>query len=408
MTNKDDKLVKKSQTMTTGVTASKLETGATIDLHGHAVKVTHTDAADTTVQYANLARRTFDTHALNGYLDLGVFPVDTVFERPTAPTERAVIEAVTGSCCYQVRITAGSDAPRHASFTYAEFIGWHMGNNTVQLQALLEDAADDDANPFETELVERVQQLEATPEALQFGDALIADLRAKLEKANKELQQQSIEHDVEKNVLQRELRLTKELITKQQEMHDTVIAGYEEDIARLEAKAAILNPASVRKEVCTLVQTLGPKDRRIDADAELATYLSDNWSTLDLSVVANPDEASIRYVTLVRDLPASPAPKVVATDAAIFSAIPGFRPPVTQPPMPGNQTILNQPVSRALTHNVSRTSGETKRIPSLADLDLQKQRHADEITEIFSRGQRQQEAMRRQFASQPSPFQTGG
>lgn len=393
MTTKDDKLVKKSQTMTTGVTASMLETGATIDLHGHAVKVTHTDAADTTVQYANLARRTFDTHALNGYLDLGVFPVDTVFERPTAPTERAVIEAVTGSCCYQVRITSGSDAPRHESFTYADFIGWHMGNSTVQLQALLEDAADDDANPFEAELVERVQQLEATPEALQFGDALIADLRRKLEAANKELQQQSIEHDVEKNVLQRELRLTKELITKQQQMHDVVIAGYEEDIARLEAKAAILSP--ICKEYCV---------KNDITESELNKLAREGWQVQHMQF-ASIEELNIVFV---RDLPASPAPKVAATDAAIYSAIPGFRPPITQPPMPGNQTILNQPVSRALTHNVSRTSGETKRIPTLRDLELQKQRHADEITEIFSRGQRQQEALRREFASQISPFQTGG
>ncbi len=393
MTTKDDKLVKKSQTMTTGVTASKLEAGATIDLHGHAVKVTHTDAADTTVQYANLARRTFDTHALNGYLDLGVFPVDTVFERPTAPTERAVIEAVTGSCCYQVRITAGSDAPRHASFTYAEFIGWHMGNNTVHLQALLDEADDDDANPFETELVERVQQLEATPEALQFGDALIADLRRKLEAANKALEEAEINGQTRINALQREVGELKGDLLRQHDAHTTELLAKNAEIDRLEAKAAILSP--ICKEYCV---------KNDITESELNKLAREGWQVQHMQFVSI-EELNIVFV---RDLPASPAPKVAATDAAIYSAIPGFRPPITQPPMPGNQTILNQPVSRALTHNVSRTSGETKRIPSLADLDLQKQRHADEITEIFSRGQRQQEAMRRQFASRPSPFQTGG
>lgn len=72
------------------------------------------------------------------------------------------------------------------------------------------------------------------------------------------------------------------------------------------------------------------------------------------------------HIVFVRDLPASPAPKVVATDAAIYSmnylntAV--GRPPVQQPPMPAGQTvILNQPVSRPLTNNVSRIPGETKR-----------------------------------------------
>lgn len=395
--NKDDKLVKKSQTMTTGVTTSKLETGATIDLHGHAVKVTHTDAADTTVQYANLARRTFDTHALNGYLDLGVFPVDTVFERPTAPTERAVIEAVTGSCCYQVRITAGSDEPRHESFTYADFISWHMGNSTVHLQALLDEADADDANPFETELVERVQQLEATPEALQFGDALIAALRRKLEAANKALEEAEINGQTRINALQREVGELKADLLRQHDAHTTELLAKNAEIDRLEAKAAILSP------VC--------KSYRIEYDineVDFNKWVREGWQAQHMQFV---DDLKLNVV-FARDLPASPAPKVVATDAAIYSMnYPNTavgRPPVTQPPMPSNQTILNQPVSRALTNNVSRTPGETKKIPTLADLELQKQRHADEITQIFSRGQQQQEALRRQFASQTSPFPTGG
>lgn len=192
MTTKDDKLVKKAQSMTTGVTASKLELGASLDIHGHSVKITHTDAAQTLVQYANLARRTFDTHSLNSFLELGTFPVGTAFERPTATAERAVIEAVTGDCCYQVRITAGSDMPTHDTFTYFDFIGWHRGNTAVNLQALLDEAAADEANPFETELQQRVQQLEATPEALKFGEARITDLRAKLEAANKALEEAEI------------------------------------------------------------------------------------------------------------------------------------------------------------------------------------------------------------------------
>lgn len=398
MTTKDDKLVKKAQSMTTGVTASKLELGASLDIHGHSVKITHTDAAQTLVQYANLARRTFDTHSLNSFLELGTFPVGTAFERPTATAERAVIEAVTGDCCYQVRITAGSDMPTHDTFTYFDFIGWHRGNTAVNLQALLDEAAADEANPFETELQQRVQQLEATPEALKFGEARITDLRAKLEAANKALEEAEINGQTRINALQREVGELKADLLRQHDAHTTELLAKNAEIDRLEAKAAILSP--VCKEYCVKHEI---------SESELNKMAREGWQIQHMQFVLTDQ----LHIVFVRDLPASPAPKVVATDAAIYSmnylntAV--GRPPVQQPPMPAGQTvILNQPVSRPLTNNVSRIPGETKKIPTLADLESQKQRHADEINEIFSRGQSRQEALRRQFASQTSPFQTGG
>jgi hypothetical protein len=391
VTLKDDKLVKKAQTMTAGVTATKLEDGKDIDLHGHTAHVTHTDAEITTVQYANKARRTFDTHVLNSFLELGTFPVGTEFERPAGyGMERAVIVAVTGNCCYQVDITFDTDETDEETFTYAELVRWHMG-----------DMKDVKAAPVAPES----EAKSAEPEALQFGEAVIKDLRAKLDKSNEELHAQSIAHDTEKNTLQREILELKGLIQKQKENHATIIEGYEQDIQRLEAKAAIINPAASCKEFRIVYQA---------NEATLEKLSLEGWQIQHVQFIGEAGDSQLNVV-FVRDIPASPAPKVVATDAAIYSQPGAGRPPVTQPPyvntpLPANMAVVglnSQPAGRMLTNNGPKP-GETKKIPALADLELQKQRHADELNDIFSRGQKRQESLRREFANQPNPFVSGG
>lgn len=371
MTTPKDKL-KDKETMTAGVTPSKLKEGMTIDLHGHPVKVTSTDAEDTLVQYANLARRGFDTHALNGFLELGTFPVGTAFERPN---ERAVIEAVSGDCCYQVRITAGTDQPHHHTFTYTDFIAWHMDNSTKPTTSIIDD---EDEHPFESDLQKRVEELT---------------------KENFTLKQN---------------------IATQKQMHDLIVAGYEEDIERLEKKAAILHPDPAHKDVYTLVQLLSFPEKRREADSELTARLNDGWTVLHMVVnttlyQVEAQEVHTRIVTLVRDLPAAPAPKVAVTDAAIYSTSTGRPSPI---PMPANQVIVglgsSQPTGRMLTNNVSRTHGDTKRIPNTyaersaeptaaASLPSRKQREEDTVTlqDIVARHRAKVESI----LSQPSrPF----
>lgn len=393
MTTKDDKKLKDMNTMTAGVSATKLETGASIDLHGHTATITYTDAEDTTVQYANLARRTFDTHSLNSYLDLKTFPVGTTFERNSQRNERAVIEAVTGDCCYQVQIHIGSDTPRHETFSYADFIVWHMSNTAPgvgqaspeslaflakanldaanlneeadRIIAALE-AADEDKHPFETELQKRVEEL------TKENHALKADL------------------------------------LRQHDQHVTEFLAKNAEIARLEAKAAILNPGTTHKEVETLSQKVGNPEARRTADLELSDKLSDNWVALNITVA---DDFSMRQIILSRDLPAEqPKVRLHADEVAYhIGAVPlAPRPPVRQPPMPAGQVIMgNQSVSRALTHNGPKP-GDTKRIPTLAELQQRKADDAAEIDAIMQRGRDAQEALRRQFSQSPKfPLATG-
>jgi hypothetical protein len=405
MTIKDDKLAKKAQSMTAGVTASKLETGATITIHGHEVRITATRPDITTVQYANLARRTFDTHALNGYLDLSVFPVGTAFERPTAPVERAVIEAVTGDCCYQVRITAGSDTPRNETYSYADFITWHMDNNAkpvARLELDLDDEPDeDDSNPFETELKQRVEHLQAQPEALQYGEAVIADLRAKLEKANKAAQEAEINGQTRINALQREVGEWKAALLTQNDQHVTELLAKNEQIDRLEAKAAIVLPTC--KDFCI---------KRDITESDLNKLTREGWQVQHMQFMVDDKLNVVLFKDVTADQPKARL-TTEATAAAIYSTpvtIPVGRPPVRQPPAPQpvlNQTIIglddSKPVSRMLTNNGPKP-GETKKIPTLQSIQERRDRDNAEIEAILDKGKAAQEALNRQFANQPNRF----
>lgn len=411
MTKHDDRLVKEAQSMTAGVTATKLETGATIDLHGHTTTIIATDSAITIVQYANKSSRVYDTPILNGYLDLETFPVDSQFTRPAGGGDRidqAWIKAVTGDCCYQVFIVDNEGNSKQVTFSYADLVEWHMTgpHNPPELNmvegtqlyvpkkpnmpaypqststtvnedednlneeanriiAALE-AADEDSNPFETELQKRVEEL------TKENHALKADL------------------------------------LRQHDQHVTEFLAKNAEIARLEAKAAILNPGTTHKEVETLSQKVGNPEARRTADLELSDKLSDNWVALNITVA---DDFSMRQIILSRDLPAEqPKVRLHADEVAYhIGAVPlAPRPPVRQPPMPAGQVIMgNQSVSRALTHNGPKP-GDTKRIPTLAELQQRKADDAAEIDAIMQRGRDEQEALRRQFSQSPKfPLVTG-
>lgn len=350
---KDHKAVKAAQSMTAGVTASKLEAGATIDLHGHQATITHTDDADTMVQYENKGRRTFDTHVLNSYLDLKTFPVDATFERPTAyGNERAIIEAVTGDCCYQVRIVAGGEMPRHETFTYADFIAWHMDNpksvpdptfEEVMTGKHDDDEPDEDSNPFED------------------------DLKKENERLRKELEQAEINGQTRINALLVERAELTANITTLKSNHATIIAGYEEDLKRLEEKATILTPTC--KEYCTKYQV---------SDFTLNQMAREGWQIQYPQFIGVAGESQLN-VLFVRDIPAEPAPKLLVTEAAaaIYDAArySTYNPPsVPQPhtihkpafattPAGNTGIIGDSHTSHALTHNVpKRDPNETRKI----------------------------------------------
>lgn len=333
MTAKDNKLVKTAQTMTAGVTTSKLEIGATIDIHSYSAKVTHTDDKITTVQYDNLVRRTFETHALNSYLDMGVFPTGTALERPTAVTQRAVIEAVTGDCCYHVRLTSGSDdTPWHEYFTYANFIAWHMDNGVKPLGQLVKELDD----YLESEAAARAKTAEymkAESQSNPYEEDLVAEV----------------------DRLRTELRAANQALLNQDTIHNTEILAKNAQIERLEAKAAILTP--VCKEYLM---------RQNMTESDLNKLAKEGWQIQHMQYMTDVDFSGQLWVVFFRDLPAAPAPKLaqpVAEAGLHIGAVPLVpRPPVRQPPMPANQTIIHQPpVSRALTHNGPKP-GDTRKV----------------------------------------------
>ena len=425
MTTHDHKLVKTARTMTAGVTQSGIKQYDPIVLHdAHLIKVIATDETETIATYENGAQRVFSTFDLASFLELGAFPIGAAFHRRTENgIESLFIEHVNSDTYVVEKVVLGKSVVE--TIAYADLMAWHDGGEKIDPGISLvpgthlyvpqttvpiavkaaapvvaakpvdedteesSEAADADTNPFETDLQKRIEQLEAEIAALEAqSQKRVNDLTVK----NFELKQ-AIQHQVE--------------------IHATVITGYEEDIKRLEAKAAILNPAPTRKEVCTLIQVLHIPEMRKSGDVELAAKLSDGWTVLhiDISTEFTVDsDCHVRIVTLVRDLPAAPAPKVVekTTEADLhIGAIPLTpRPPVRQPPMPANQTII-QPVSRALTHNGSKP-GDTKRIPSLAAIQARRDRDNAEIDAIMQRGLDAQEALRRQFTQTPSPFPTIG
>ena len=382
MTAKDNHKLKAMSTMTAGVSPTKLEMGMTINIHGHKVRITHTDPQDTLVQYANLARREFRTHDLNSLIELGTFPTNTVLERPILYNkERATIMAVTGDCCYQVEIADDAGSVKQSTLPYADLITWHMGDNRAPAPKLSAapsvppPVAQEPAPPVDVDPQTRIEQL--ISETFEL----------------------------------------KRMINKLRSTHETVVAAYEEDIKRLETKAAILNPPKAEKAVCTLIQFLSNPEQRLAADKELGEKLGAGWVVLDITILGDL-HVYTRIVTLACDVTSLPAPELTTAHKAEANpaespAADGPQPPppvpVTPPPVPIGTVILNQqPVSRALTNNVSRIASETKKIPTLADLNARREKDADEIQVILQRGRDKQEDLRRQFAQSPNLFPVRG
>lgn len=368
-TIKEGKKLAGMNTMSTGATPTKIEAGQSLKLHGIPVTVIVSDSEETVIAYSNRAQRTIDTADLNAYLDLGTFPTGTPFQRPTdAGAELAVILAVTGDCCYLVNIADPvTFASTPKTFTYAELLQWHMEGSRVQA----------DLAPAGGQLY--VPKVSATDEELA------GDLDALKDPVPAQPDQTIAELEAALEALKTENFRLKTAIGRQADMHATVIAGYEEDIERLEAKAAILNPAPVCKEYCT----------RTDInESDLNKLAAAGWQIQVAQFVGDG-----LNVLLYRDIP-QPAVGDTPRTAAAAS------------PMPVTQTVVglgDQSISRALTNNRPKP-GDTRRIPTLAQFEERKQRNADEIAEIIERGAAKQEALRQQFANTPSPFQslTGG
>lgn len=383
--SKEGKKLADMNTMSTGATLNKIEAGHTVNLHGHMVTIILTDDNETIIAYPNRAQRSIDTYDLNAYLELGTFPTGTQFLREDADgSYRAEIMAVTGDCCYQVNILGPELTESMQDFTYAEFINWHMQGVVVQKELNLpagslyvpkvaeQPAADAQAAelPY-TPKLEEVLEATAAPETDRADR--IAELEAKV------------------NRLAEEKFALSMAIGKQASLHATIIAAYEEDIERLEKKAAILNPSPTCKEYCI---------KRSCSDRELANMNRDGWLVQHMQFM----DSGLLHVVFMRDLP-QPA---VGDEPRAAAAVTSAPAPVASTPLPANQSgvVGNQPHSRELTNNKSRTVGDTRRIPTLAQFEERKQRNADEIAEIMQRGAARHEDLRRQFASSTSPFPT--
>jgi hypothetical protein len=86
-------------------------------------------------------------------------------------------------------------------------------------------------------------------------------------------------------------------------------------------EAADLKPAPAQslttcKEVVTLIHAIGQPEERVKGDTELSQRLNDGWQKFECAFVGNQGERTIRYVTLVRDLPAPAAPPAQSANKA--------------------------------------------------------------------------------------------
>jgi len=396
MTLKDDRKLKDMNTMSAGKTVSKIEAGMMLNLHGHTVSIITTDATDTIVVYANNANRIFDTSALNGYLDLGTFPTGTQLTRPSADgLEDVRIAAVTGNCCYQVEITDESDSTRSVTFSYADFIEWHMSGATKTPEIPLPDGA---------HLYVPKPGVTAQPEAIEFGQARIDDLLEKLDKANKNAEQAEINGQIRINELMRKVGELNADLLRQHDLHITELLAKNAEIERLEIKASLLAP--VCKEYLV---------KRDIFETDMNKLAKDGWQVQHMQFMTDPDFSGQLWVVFVRDASTNPAPRVTveATAAAIYgtsASVVTQQPPlrVPTPTAPAlNQVIVgldNPPVSRALTNNGPKP-GETKRIPELRQaVQMQRQQDAEDLANIFTQTAQNLEQVRRQAAAQTSPF----
>ncbi len=363
MTVKDK--LKDKQTMTAGIIDEVIKQYDALVIHGTLAKVIETDPVETIVEYEGGSRRTFSTHDLATFRQLDTFPAGARFSRPVqGGIEYRYIESILPTS-YMLETIDVSSNFGHEEQSHEALILWHRGGLPVQPEIKLPAGAQP-YTPKLSEIVDAVRQPDQT------ANPRIAELEAQLAQAKSELSQVRVEQHA------------------QSMKYEAIIKGYDEDIAALEKKAAILNPAPVRKEFCI---------KRSASDRELANMTADGWQIQYMQFM---DSGSL-HVVFVRDLADEPAGDFAGAAKEAYRPTPQI--PVT--PLPIGQTIINvggdQPNGRWLTNNNPRP-GETKRIPALQQFEERRQRDRDELDAIIQRGAERQEALRRQFASQPSTF----
>ncbi|MBA3948126.1 MAG: hypothetical protein H0X37_26700 [Herpetosiphonaceae bacterium] len=390
MTNK----LKDMNTMSAGVTASGIEQYDPIVLHGgRMVKVIVTDPVQTIVQYENGAQRVFSTPDLAGFRELGTFPSGTEFYRRTAKGEESLfIEHITPDT-YIVEMNDADGRRVTHSMSYTDLMAWHDGGDKVDPNINLVPGTHLYV-PKTTVSMADVKTVEAAEPAAE-ANPTETDLQVRIKQLEEELAAAEVNGQARINKLMKENRKLNADLLRQHDLHVTELLAKKEQIRRIEEKAAILNPAPVCKEYRVVYQS---------NEAGLEALSRDGWQIQHMQFVGIAGDSSLNVV-FFRDLPAAPKVAEVPAEASRYvGAISSVRPPVQRPPMPAGQTIIQSPVSRALTHNGPKP-GETKRIPSLADIQARRERDDAEIGEIMQRGLDAQEAMRRQFAQAPArPF----
>lgn len=195
------------------------------------------------------------------------------------------------------------------------------------------------------------KMIEPTPEQR------IAQLEAEIAAANKHINE-----------------LTEELLHKET-IHDTRILAMTDEIERLEKKAAIMVP--VAKEF-DFVRDVKPVD--------FEKHSREGW---------NPDffqvENGILYAVFSRPVSVQPSVQpAVAAQQSLHTIVMGR---------------TQQPHSVILTRNKPKR-GETKRIPTLAELQERRDKDAAEIDEIIQRGRDAQTALRREFTQSSRSFKS--
>lgn len=408
MTESDNRKLKGMNTMTAGKTTSRIEQGAEFDLHGHTVVVSGTSDAETIIRYKNGAKRTIDTSALNGFLDLKTFPTSTKFVRPTdGGNDQAWIIAVTGNCCYEVDIVDHLGTMQHEVFTYAELIDWHTNGLADEVHIEIPAGA--------KAYMPKYPPLASEPEALEFGQARIDDLLEKLEKANKNAEQAEINGQIRINALQREVGEWKAaLLTqhdqhvtellRQHDLHTTELLAKNAEIDRLATKASLLK-SPVREYLVN----------EDVSESELNMYSKDGWQVQHMQWVSDREKVPYLNVVLFRESN-EPAPRVTVaetaaaiygTSASVVTQQPPLRVPTPSAPAL-NQVIVGldeKPVSRPLTHNGPRP-GDTKRLPGLYQLFEQERQQANtEIATILEKTADNLETLRRDSVNRPSFLQ---
>lgn len=416
MTVKDDKKLKDMNTMTAGVSATKLEAGTTIDLHGQLVKIITSDSTETLVQYPNAAQRQFMTSDLICFRDLGTFCSGARFSRERDHgIECAYVEHIIADS-YVVEIIAADSESRIETMLFANLIAWHCEGLKLDPAIKLPQGGQLYV-PKTVETVAQQPPAPAQPEAIQFGQALVDDLRAKLDTANKNAEQAEINGQRRINDLQRKVGELNADLLRQHDQHTTELLGKNQEIDRLEAKAAIVLPTC--KEFCITHDITAADLNKLSREGWQVDHMqfsADDKLNVVLSRDSSTDQPRARLTT-------------EATAAAIYGTpaynAPVQRPPVRQPPAQPvlNQTIIGldaaqvdgiefsevagieatKPVSRALTNNGPKP-GDTKRIPTLASIQARREADAAEIEAILQRGKEAHEVLNRQFANQPNRF----